>query len=89
MAVDALGLELSELCDQHIPCPKASLPTDIDIDESEQIVIIEFDLLEYKRRTNNTAVKKTLSIPGWLNEAAIAKGINFSAVLQKALLIIL
>ena len=50
------------------------------------LVAIEFDMLAYKKRTNSRAVKKTLSIPEWLNEAAIAKGINFSQVLQEALL---
>lgn len=34
---------------------------------------------------NNAAVKKTLSIPAWLNESAIAAGLNFSQVLQEAL----
>ena len=34
---------------------------------------------------NNTAVKKTLSIPSWLNDSAVAAGINFSQVLQDAL----
>lgn len=32
------------------------------------------------------AVKKTLTIPAWLNERAMAKGVNFSQVLQEALL---
>lgn len=41
---------------------------------------------EYLRKNNNKAVKKTLSIPQWLNEQAIAKGINFSQVLQEALI---
>ncbi|MEG2687123.1 MAG: type II toxin-antitoxin system HicB family antitoxin, partial [Christensenellaceae bacterium] len=48
-------------------------------------VIINFDMDEYQRRTNSKAVKKTLSVPSWLNEEAIAKGINFSSVLQDAL----
>ena len=34
---------------------------------------------------NNKAVKKTLTIPEWLNEKAMAAGLNFSQVLQKAL----
>ena len=32
------------------------------------------------------AVKKTLTIPAWLNDRAIARGINFSQALQEALL---
>ena len=43
-------------------------------------------MLAYKKRTNSKAVKKTLSIPEWLNEEAISKGINFSQVLQEALI---
>jgi post-segregation antitoxin (ccd killing protein) len=49
-------------------------------------VIIEFDMLAYKKRTNSKAVKKTLSIPEWLNEEAVALGINFSQTLQEALI---
>ena len=35
---------------------------------------------------NNKAIKKTLTIPEWLNEEATALGINFSQVLQTALM---
>ena len=42
-------------------------------------------MLAYKKRNNSKAVKKTLSIPEWLNEEAIDLGINFSQVLQEAL----
>lgn len=40
----------------------------------------------YQKRTNSKAVKKTLTIPEWLNEEAMALGINFSQVLQEALI---
>ena len=36
--------------------------------------------------TKCRAVKKTLTIPSWLNDMAIKEGINFSNVLQNALL---
>lgn len=83
MSVDALGLAITGYGRDKLPA--ASHPEDIDIDNGSRIVLIDFDLDEYKRRINSAAVKKTLSIPGWLNEAAIEAGINFSAVLQKAL----
>jgi hypothetical protein len=41
--------------------------------------------MKYRKVLNNASVKKTLSIPSWLNDAAIASGINFSQVLQDAL----
>jgi len=85
MAFDALGITLSYLEDEHLPLPKASAPQDIKLEEGQCIVLIEFDMMEYKRRTGSQAVKKTLSIPSWLNVEAEKAGINFSAVLQNAL----
>ena len=40
---------------------------------------------EYRRKTDNRAVRKNVSLPSWLNQAAEAAGINFSAVLQDGL----
>lgn len=53
---------------------------------NEIVVLVEYDNLKYARLHKNKAVKKTLSIPQWLNEEATKKGINFSQVLQEALL---
>ena len=84
MAVDALGLALEDrMKENNVP-----VPTSIDflvIAENSYPVIIEFDLLEYKKKHSSRAVKKTLTIPEWLNDEAIKKNINFSAVLQEAL----
>lgn len=68
------------------PLPNPSDPTVIKTEADSFLVVIEFDMLAYKKRTNSRAVKKTLSIPEWLNEAAMAMDLNFSQVLQEALL---
>lgn len=47
--------------------------------------MVAVDVDEYAALHFCTPVKKTLSIPRWLNEQAKAAGINFSQVLQKAL----
>lgn len=86
MAVDALGLALTSYEQENQPFPTASDPTEVAPEPDSFLVVIEFDMLAYKKRTNSRAVKKTLSIPEWLNEAAMAKGLNFSQVLQEALL---
>lgn len=86
MAVDALGLALSCREKEYQPLPAASDPTAISLEPDSFVVVIEFDMLAYKKRTNSRAVKKTLSIPEWLNEAAIAMDLNFSQILQEALL---
>lgn len=86
MAVDALGLAITNREQQKQKIPVPSSPYTITVAEDEFCVVIEFDMLAYKKRTNSRAVKKTLSIPEWLNEEAIALGINFSQVLQEALI---
>lgn len=84
MAVDALGLALEDrIRENNVPEP-SGIDT-LEYDGNAYPVIIEFDLAAYRRRTNSKAVKKTLSIPAWLNEEAMAHDINFSSVLQEAL----
>lgn len=86
MAVDALGLAITSREEEKQDLPAPSEPYKITINDNEFCVVIEFDMLAYKKRTNSKAVKKTLSIPEWLNEEATALGVNFSQVLQEALM---
>lgn len=86
MAVDALGLCISDIekCKEKIPSP--TVPTEVVVDADSVLVVVEFDKAAYDRKHNSRAIKKTLSIPEWLNEEAVAVGINFSQVLQEALI---
>lgn len=86
MAFEALGLVITSRIIEQIPLPSPSEPFSISTEKDEFCVIIEFDILAYKKRTNSKAVKKTLTIPAWLNEEATALEINFSQVLQSALM---
>lgn len=85
MTVEALGLALVNRKEEKEEIPD---PSDLDKIQNEDgtIVIVEFDMLEYQRKHNSKAVKKTLSIPEWLNEEAVLMGVNFSQVLQEALM---
>ncbi len=47
--------------------------------------MVSVDVEAYAKEHFEKSVKKTLTIPIWLNNAAIEKGINFSQVLQEAL----
>ena len=85
MAIDALGLCLEDMEKNNIPFPEPSPVDKITVDKDAVLVVIEFDMLAYKKRTNSKAVKKTLTIPAWLNDRAIQLNINFSQVLQEAL----
>lgn len=86
MAVDALGLAITSREEEKLDIPVPSEPHNIVTHEKELCVVIEFDMLAYKKRTSSKAVKKTLSIPAWLNEEATKLNINFSQVLQDALM---
>lgn len=85
MAVDALGLVICDKIEEKEPIPRS---TDVDKLDAEDgvLVIVEFDIMEYRKKHSSKSVKKTLSIPEWLNQEALARNINFSQVLQEALL---
>ena len=58
-------------------------PSDIDTLTGDRVMLIVADIENIKSQTRY--VKKTLSIPYWLNAAAEKEHINFSGVLQEAL----
>ena len=86
MAVEALGLCLTERKKDGDVIPDPTEINKIDIEDGV-LVIVEFDMLEYQKKHNSRAVKKTLSIPEWLNEEAVNRGVNFSQLLQEALMV--
>ena len=85
MGEDALASYLTWQEDHHREIPPATAPENIDVPKRCISTIMEVDTDVYRRLLSNKAVKKTLSIPAWLDEKAKAKGINFSKVLQEAL----
>lgn len=82
-AADALGGYLCSLMDRDIAAPVASDVKEID-PEGGIVTIVVTDPLSYRRSTKS--VKKTLTIPEWLNDEAEKRHVNFSSVLQKALI---
>ena len=86
MAWDALGLAVVSRIENRESLPPATEPYAITAVSDTFCIIVPFDLIAYQKKHNSKAIKKTLSIPEWLNEAAVAMNINFSQVLQDALL---
>ena len=62
---------------------KLPTPSDIDTLEGDRVMLIVADIENIKSQTR--FIKKTLSIPYWLNVAAEKEHVNFSRVLQEAL----
>lgn len=85
-AEEALGLYLCTLSERGQPIPA---PSDIrGVQATEGFVtLVATDPTKYHRSTK--AIKKTLTIPEWLNTEAEKRHINFSSVLQQALLAII
>ena len=86
MARDALGLMYTTYKDDlHRAFPVPCDPSEIHPEAGQALVLIEIDSLEYRRKYESKAVKKTLTIPSWLNDMASSANLNFSKVLQDAL----
>lgn len=85
MAEDALELMLYEYEEENKEIPRPSDPQTIVLNEGEIVSYVSADTLKYRKMFNDKAVKKTLTIPEWMNEAATKENINFSQVLQDAL----
>ena len=86
MAQEACGQYLFTSLRDGNALPTPTPINKIEKDEDAALVnLICVNLDNYARAYNDKAVKKTLSIPAWLNTYAEANNINFSRVLQDAL----
>lgn len=82
-AKEAMGLFLEDLSEY----PKCTTDIkSIKLEDNQIVSFVSVDLEEHKRKYENKSVKKTLSIPAWLNTLAEKEHVNFSQILQKALM---
>lgn len=96
MAIDCLAGRLRWLKRDDNPIPKPSpmnainltmISKELEIEPSESFInIVSVDVEAYAKEHFDKSVRKTLTIPAWLNSAALEMGVNFSQVLQEALL---
>lgn len=86
MAEDALSLMLWHMEKQKKSIPAAQDARGVKAEAGEYVTLVKADTTEYQKKHDNRAVKKTLSIPAWLNTMAVDRGVNFSNVLQQALM---
>ncbi len=86
MASDVLSAKLVFMEDNGEVIPNPTPIEQLNLEEGQYSTLIMADTLAYRKANSTKAVKKTLTIPSWLNEAAEKKSVNFSQVLQEALL---
>lgn len=85
MAEDALCLMLYDREEEGETVPPASDLKAVQAGAEEIVSLVRCDTVEYRKFFDNRAVKKTLTLPNWLNTLSERAEINFSAVLQEAL----
>jgi hypothetical protein len=83
MAEDAAATWLWAAENEKSDIPKASPIPEVKRPEAASYVKADTDI--FRRQMDSRAVKKTLTIPAWLNTQAEQAHLNFSGVLQEAL----
>ena len=83
MAQDALGAYLASVIERDIGVPDPTPISDIPTNGESFTTLVSADPDKFRRNTR--AVKKTLTLPAWLNEMAEQANVNFSGILQAAL----
>ena len=83
MAKDAVEMWLWNAENTATPIPTAS--ASLTLGEGETSTLIAADTDEYRKANETRAVKKTLSIPAWLNHQAEKANAPFSQILQQGL----
>lgn len=85
MAKDALGLHLygMERDNDEIPIPSSI--SELNTESNQAVILVEVWMPIVRDEIENRAIKKTLTLPKWLNDIAEKNQVNFSHVLQSAL----
>ena len=83
---EAVGLCLEDDLERGTKPPVPSEPNKIELEENQFVSVIMFDPIEYQQKYSTKSVRKIITIPCWLNTMSEHENINFSAVLQEALM---
>ncbi len=86
MARDAISLMGVQYQDDKKELPKPSAIPTIEHEANETVTLVDVDFSAYRKMLEQRSVRKNCTIPSWLNEKAEQAGINFSAILQSALI---
>ena len=85
MARDAIGIMGIDMEDDKKVLPDASPLDSVTYAVDELVSMVDIDFGEYRRANDRRTVRRNVSLPSWLDTAAIKAGVNVSAILQTAL----
>ena len=85
-AREALSLHLYYMEKDGDEIPSPSQIKDLKPDADEAVVLVDVFMPFFREHMDNKAVNRTVTLPSWLNREAKAANINFSQILQDALM---
>lgn len=86
MAKDALGGHLWCLEKDEDEIPTPTRLCDVKLEPNERAALVDVYMPAIRLSQENRSVNRTVTLPAWLNAAALEKGINFSQALQATLM---
>ena len=84
-ARELLGCVIYGLEEDGEPIPAPTPLSNITLDTNEQAVLVDVFMPSVRMAQSNRSVNRTVTLPAWLNAAALANNLNFSQVLQEGL----
>jgi predicted RNase H-like HicB family nuclease len=85
MAKEAIALHLFGMEEDNDPIPVPSKASSIKVEPKQVLVLVEAWMPPFRLEMKNKAIKKTLTIPQWLDDLAKEHKVNYSQLLQDAL----
>ena len=84
-ARELLGCALFGLEEDGEEIPAATPLSELVLDEGERAALVDVYMPSIRMAQENRSVSRTVTLPAWLNAAALERNFNFSQVLQDAL----
>lgn len=85
MGRELLGLVMVSLEEDGDPIPQPSHIADFKLEKNQYPMMVDVYMPSIRMASINKSVKRTVTLPAWLNAKAMEHGVNFSQVLQDAL----
>mgnify|MGYP005775292447 FL=1 len=84
-ARELLGIVLYGLEEDGEEIPTPTPLSKINTQENERVVLVDVYMPSIRMAQINRSVNRTVTLPAWLNAAALERNVNFSQILQDAL----
>lgn len=84
-ARELLGIVIFGLEKDGETLPAPTRLKDIKLEENETAILVDVYMPSVRNANINKSVNRTVTLPAWLNSAAIEHNINFSQILQDAI----